>query len=103
MTGVRTNRHDRLPSGSEAEWSANVDEEAHGNGAAVTGRKQKGIAVSKPSRLSPAATATFNVLKESLEHHIKEKEGEMFRTARGLFSVTSCSRWARMAKMKAGA
>jgi hemerythrin-like domain-containing protein len=30
--------------------------------------------------------AKFKVLKENLEHHIKEEEGEMFRTARGIFS-----------------
>jgi hypothetical protein len=30
--------------------------------------------------------AKFKVLKENIEHHIEEEEGEMFRTARGLFS-----------------
>lgn len=30
--------------------------------------------------------AKFKVLKENIEHHIQEEEGEMFRTARGLFS-----------------
>jgi len=30
--------------------------------------------------------AKFKVLKENIEHHIKEEEGEMFRIARGLFS-----------------
>jgi hemerythrin-like domain-containing protein len=30
--------------------------------------------------------AKFKVLKESIEHHIKEEEGPMFRTARGVFS-----------------
>lgn len=30
--------------------------------------------------------AKFKVLKESLEHHIKEEEGEMFRTARAVLS-----------------
>lgn len=30
--------------------------------------------------------AKFKVLKESLEHHIEEEEGEMFRKARGIFS-----------------
>lgn len=30
--------------------------------------------------------AKFKVLKESIEHHIQEEEGEMFRTARGIFS-----------------
>ena len=27
------------------------------------------------------------MLKESLEHHIQEEEGEMFKTARGIFSA----------------
>jgi hemerythrin-like domain-containing protein len=26
------------------------------------------------------------VLKENIEHHIEEEEGEMFRTARSIFS-----------------
>jgi len=30
--------------------------------------------------------AKFKVLKESLEHHIEEEEGNMFRLARGIFS-----------------
>ena len=30
--------------------------------------------------------AKFKVLKENIEHHIKEEEGEMFRLARGIFS-----------------
>jgi hemerythrin-like domain-containing protein len=30
--------------------------------------------------------AKFKVLKESLEHHIEEEEGQMFRLARGIFS-----------------
>jgi hemerythrin-like domain-containing protein len=30
--------------------------------------------------------AKFKVLKESIEHHIQEEEGAMFRTARGIFS-----------------
>jgi hemerythrin-like domain-containing protein len=30
--------------------------------------------------------AKFKVLKESIEHHIQEEEGEMFRTARAVFS-----------------
>ena len=30
--------------------------------------------------------AKFKVLKESIEHHIKEEEGHMFRLARGIFS-----------------
>jgi hemerythrin-like domain-containing protein len=28
----------------------------------------------------------FKVLKENIEHHIKEEEGEMFKTARSVFS-----------------
>lgn len=61
---------------------ADVDEEAHRNRRSRDGAETEGIAVSKPSRLSSAATAKFNVPKKSLEHHIKEKEGEMFQTAR---------------------
>ncbi|HVH55662.1 MAG TPA: hemerythrin domain-containing protein [Vicinamibacterales bacterium] len=30
--------------------------------------------------------AKFKVLKENIEHHIEEEEGEMFRVARGVFS-----------------
>ena len=30
--------------------------------------------------------AKFKVLKENIEHHIKEEEGEMFRTARGVMT-----------------
>jgi hemerythrin-like domain-containing protein len=30
--------------------------------------------------------AKFKVLKENIEHHIKEEEGPMFRTARGVMS-----------------
>jgi hemerythrin-like domain-containing protein len=46
--------------------------------------------------------AKFKVLKESLEHHIKEEEGEMFRKARGIFSREDLQGLgARMAKMKA--
>lgn len=30
--------------------------------------------------------AKFKVLKENIEHHIEEEEGEMFRTARAIFS-----------------
>ena len=48
--------------------------------------------------------AKFKVLKESIEHHIKEEEGEMFRTARGLFSRDELQQMgARMARMKAEA
>jgi hypothetical protein len=47
--------------------------------------------------------AKFKVLKESIEHHIGEEEGEMFRTARGLFSRDELQQMgARMARMKAG-
>jgi hemerythrin-like domain-containing protein len=46
--------------------------------------------------------AKFKVLKESLEHHIKEEEGEMFRTARALFSRAELQQMgARMARMRA--
>jgi hemerythrin-like domain-containing protein len=46
--------------------------------------------------------AKFKVLKESIEHHIQEEEGEMFRTARGLFSRDDLQQMgARMASMKA--
>lgn len=46
--------------------------------------------------------AKFKVLKESLEHHIQEEEGEMFRRARGIFSRDDLLRLgAEMAKMKA--
>ena len=30
--------------------------------------------------------AKFKVLKENIEHHIKEEEGQMFRIARGILS-----------------
>lgn len=46
--------------------------------------------------------AKFKVLKESLQHHIQEEEGEMFRKARGIFSREELTALgARMAKMKA--
>lgn len=46
--------------------------------------------------------AKFKVLKESLEHHIQEEEGEMFRKARGIFSREELQALgAQMAKMKA--
>jgi hemerythrin-like domain-containing protein len=46
--------------------------------------------------------AKFKVLKESIEHHIEEEEGEMFRTARGVFSRDELQQMgARMARMKA--
>jgi hemerythrin-like domain-containing protein len=48
--------------------------------------------------------AKFKVLKESLEHHIQEEEGEMFRQARGIFSREDLQALgAEMAKMKAEA
>ena len=46
--------------------------------------------------------AKFKVLKESLEHHIQEEEGEMFRTARAIFGREELQQMgARMATMKA--
>jgi hypothetical protein len=46
--------------------------------------------------------AKFKVLKENIEHHIQEEEGEMFRTARGVFSREDLQALgARMAAMKA--
>jgi hypothetical protein len=48
--------------------------------------------------------AKFKVLKESLEHHIQEEEGDMFRKARGIFSRDDLrALGAQMAKMKADA
>ncbi len=48
--------------------------------------------------------AKFKVLKESIEHHIQEEEGPMFRTARGVFSRDELQAMgARMRKMKAQA
>jgi hypothetical protein len=45
--------------------------------------------------------AKFKVLKESLEHHIQEEEGDMFRKARGIFSREDLQTLAaEMAKMK---
>jgi hemerythrin HHE cation binding domain-containing protein len=45
--------------------------------------------------------AKFKVLKESLEHHIQEEEGDMFRKARGIFSREDLQALgAEMAKMK---
>lgn len=32
-------------------------------------------------------TAKFKVLKENIEHHIEEEEGQMFRTARAVMSA----------------
>jgi hemerythrin-like domain-containing protein len=46
--------------------------------------------------------AKLKVLKESIEHHIGEEEGEMFRTARAVMTRAELQRLgARMAAMKA--
>ena len=46
----------------------------------------------------------FKVLKENIDHHIEEEEGEMFRTARGIFSREELQQLGTlMAKMKADA
>ena len=48
--------------------------------------------------------AKFKVLKENIEHHIKEEEGQMWRTARAVFSQDELRQLgARMARMKAEA
>src|SRR4029078_7876597 len=48
--------------------------------------------------------AKFKVLQESIEHHIKEEEGKMFRAARGIFSREDLQQMAvRMARLKAEA
>jgi cell division septum initiation protein DivIVA len=48
--------------------------------------------------------AKFKVLKENIEHHIQEEEGEMWRTARGVFSQEELRQLgARMARMKSEA
>jgi hemerythrin-like domain-containing protein len=48
--------------------------------------------------------AKFKVLKENIEHHIQEEEGEMWRTARAVFSQDELKQLgARMARMKAEA
>jgi hypothetical protein len=48
--------------------------------------------------------AKFKVLKENLEHHIEEEEGEMFRTARAVLSREELQTLgSRMAAMKARA
>jgi hypothetical protein len=48
--------------------------------------------------------AKFKVLKESLEHHIKEEEGNMFRLARGIFARQELRMLAaRMLKIRAAA
>jgi hemerythrin-like domain-containing protein len=47
--------------------------------------------------------AKFKVLKESLEHHIQEEEGEMFPAARSIFSREDLQAMgAQMAKLRAG-
>jgi len=46
--------------------------------------------------------AKFKVFKENIEHHIKEEEGPMFRTARGVMSREELiAMGSRMASMKA--
>ena len=46
--------------------------------------------------------AKFKVFKENIEHHIEEEEGEMFRTARAVFSREQLQEMgARMGAMKA--
>jgi hypothetical protein len=46
--------------------------------------------------------AKFKVLKENIEHHIKEEEGPMFRTARGVFTRAELQAMAaKMKRMKA--
>jgi hemerythrin len=48
--------------------------------------------------------AKFKVLKENIEHHIDEEEGEMFRSARGVMTAQELADLgAQMAKMKADA
>lgn len=47
--------------------------------------------------------AKFKVLKESIEHHIQEEEGPMFRTARGVMTREALQALgAQMAEMKRG-
>ena len=47
--------------------------------------------------------AKFKVLKENIEHHIKEEEGNMFRLARGIFSREELRLLAaRMLKIRPG-
>jgi hemerythrin HHE cation binding domain-containing protein len=49
-------------------------------------------------------SAKFKVLKENIEHHIEEEEGEMFRSARGVMTQEELvALGAKMAKMKAEA
>lgn len=48
--------------------------------------------------------AKFKVLKENIEHHIEEEEGEMFKTARSVFSRAQLEEMGeRMRTMKAQA
>lgn len=48
--------------------------------------------------------AKFKVLKENIEHHIEEEEGEMFRTARAVLSARQLQALGvRMKAMKGGA
>lgn len=48
--------------------------------------------------------AKFKVFKENIEHHIEEEEGEMFRTARAVFSREQLQEMGtRMSAMKAEA
>ena len=45
--------------------------------------------------------AKFKVMKENIEHHIEEEEGEMFKTARQVFEADELeSLGARMAELK---
>ena len=54
------------------------------------------------SKNDEAWGAKFKVLKESIEHHIGEEEGAMFRTARAVFSRQQLQDMgAKMARMKA--
>ena len=38
--------------------------------------------------------AKAKVMKENIEHHIEEEEGEMFRQARAVFDAPSSTTWA---------
>lgn len=45
--------------------------------------------------------AKFKVMKENIEHHIEEEEGEMFKTARGVFEADELEQLgARMLELK---
>jgi len=45
--------------------------------------------------------AKFKVMKENIEHHIEEEEGEMFKTARGVFETDELEQLgARMLELK---